>query len=85
MQNLIEQPLNQNWKALLQDHTQRSWHITPRYELLSEEGPEHEKIFTVGVFLEDRQVSEGQGRTKKEAEKKASEIAYKELIGENGN
>ena len=46
--------------------------ITPTYETLSEEGPDHDRHFTVGVFLNEEKVAEGEGKSKQEAQVEAA-------------
>ena len=48
-----------------------------KYETLGEEGPEHEKTFTVEAYIGDKPVCQGQGKSKKAAEQQA---AYKALL-----
>jgi ribonuclease-3 len=55
----------------------------PRYEL-TEEGPEHEKVFRAVVRLGGEQWGSGEGRTKKEAEQAAAREATEHLSGEGG-
>ncbi|MDO8551140.1 MAG: ribonuclease III [bacterium] len=62
-------------KSLLQEKTQEREKITPSYRLIKQEGPDHAKIFTVGVFLQKRKLSDGQGRSKQEAEEAAAQKA----------
>jgi ribonuclease-3 len=51
--------------------------ITPTYKVLNEEGPDHAKNFTVGVYLDKDLVAEGNGTSKQEAQTEAAEIALK--------
>lgn len=51
-----------------------------KYELLHEEGPSHEKVFTVGLFVEGRKVCEAKAGSKKMAEQKAAQMAYDHLV-----
>ena len=46
--------------------------ITPSYELVSQEGPDHDRVFTVGIYLKDEKIAEGKGRSKQEAEQDAA-------------
>ena len=48
---------------------------TPSYQLLSSEGPDHEREFTVALELNGEQVATGAGRSKVEAEQAAAEAA----------
>ena len=49
--------------------------LTPSYKTLKETGPDHSKLFTLGVFIGDVQVAIGTGLSKQEAEQKAAEKA----------
>lgn len=64
-----------DFKSLLQIETQRIYGTLPKYRLLKEEGPEHEKIFTVECKV-DNITTIGKGRSKKEAETQAAREAY---------
>jgi ribonuclease-3 len=59
-------------KSKLQEVAQERVGITPMYKLIKESGPDHNKIFTVGVFLRDEQVTIGEGKSKQEAEQSAA-------------
>lgn len=81
-QSDLESILNQpplNWKALLQDWTQKKFQKTPNYRILEESGPEHQKVFRVAVFLEEELLGEGEGSSKKQAEQAAAAAAMKQL------
>jgi ribonuclease-3 len=62
-------------KSRLQEIVQAEVGYTPQYRVLSEEGPDHEKIFTVGVFVNDDKKGEGNGHSKQIAQAKAAEAA----------
>ncbi len=62
-------------KSLLQEKTQEREKITPTYKLVDEDGPDHSKTFTMGVFLGNKKLAEGQGRSRQEAEEQAAEHA----------
>ena len=49
--------------------------MTPTYETIGQEGPDHDRVFTVGVFLKRDKIAEGKGRSKQEAEQQAAEKA----------
>ncbi len=85
MEELVDDETSQNWKAMLQELCQRQMRVTPTYRLLSESGPEHDKCFTMGVFVNDQVLADGKGKTKKEAEKAASKHAYAQLDNVDGN
>jgi len=60
-------------KSKFQEIAQAKEKITPRYDLLEEWGPDHNKTFVVGAFLEDKLISKGNGKSKQEAEEAAAE------------
>lgn len=55
------------------------------YQLLREEGPSHEKIFTVGLYVEGKKICEAQAGSKKMAEQKSAELAYELLTEQKRN
>lgn len=69
--NRLWQDAKSRFQELAQEHTS----ITPNYETLAQEGPDHDRIFTVGVYLKYDLVAEGKGRAKQEAEQQAAEAA----------
>ena len=75
---IVEKQLWQDPKSRFQELAQEHVSITPTYELISQEGPDHDRIFTIGVFLHKEQVATGEGRSKQEAEQQAAEKAIAE-------
>lgn len=70
-------------KTLLQEWAQGHGHPLPDYEMLERSGPDHAPVFRVGVRIEDRQVGEGLGKSKREAEQAAATHALS-VVGEAG-
>jgi ribonuclease III len=71
---------NKTWidaKSHFQEKCQEKTGITPSYKTLKETGPDHDKQFTLGVFIGDVQIATGTGPSKQEAEQKAAEKALK--------
>ncbi|MFA5184820.1 MAG: ribonuclease III [Patescibacteria group bacterium] len=66
-------------KSHFQEKAQEIRGITPHYQILNEEGPDHAKIFTVGIYLDAEQVATGQGSSKQEAQVDAAAKAIKKL------
>lgn len=62
-------------KSHFQEAAQSKEGATPVYKVLSEEGPDHDKIFTVGVFVNGKQKGEGTGPSKQAGQQKAAEAA----------
>ena len=68
-------------KTLLQEEIQKKNTSQLRYELVGEEGPDHDKQFSVEVYLDEHLIGSGVGRTKKAAEQQAAYEALKKLKG----
>jgi ribonuclease-3 len=66
-------------KTRLQELAQSSMGFTPQYRVVAEEGPDHDKIFTVGVFINDKLFGSGTGPSKQAAQQGAAEKALKRL------
>ncbi len=67
----------QDPKSSLQEVVQSKAGFTPQYKVLSEEGPDHEKLFTVGAYVDGKLKGKGQGPSKQMAQVSAAEIALK--------
>lgn len=72
MAQIEQEPVDINPKGHLQELLQAISPRSPVYELLSESGPEHEKVFVVRVLWEGLALGEGVGRSKKQAETAAA-------------
>jgi ribonuclease-3 len=77
-EKIVEEELWIDSKSKFQEKAQDVAGTTPSYKTLKEEGPDHDKRFTVGVFLGDTLVSEGRGDSKQDAEQDAARRALKE-------
>lgn len=74
-EDIVRQRLWQDAKSRFQELSQEHASITPTYDTLSQDGPDHDRVFTVGVFLRHEKVGEGKGRSKQEAEQQAAQAA----------
>ncbi len=74
---VLENGLYMDAKSRFQESAQELLGITPNYRVLEETGPDHSKIFKVGVFLEKELIAEGNGSSKQEAQTDAAEVALK--------
>jgi ribonuclease III len=74
-ERIVEKRLWQDAKSRFQELAQEHVSVTPSYETLSQTGPDHDRIFTVGAFLGKEKIAEGKGRSKQEAEQAAAEKA----------
>lgn len=64
-------------KSQLQEIAQSKVGFTPVYKVLKEEGPDHDKVFEVGAYVEDKLLGTGEGPSKQIAQQKAAENALK--------
>ncbi len=71
--------IDENFKSILLEYMQAQGLGAPRYIVVKEEGPDHERIFTVHVFVGADVKGEGRGRSKKEAEQQAAAEAIEKL------
>ena len=62
-------------KSLLQEFVQSKGQLSPFYKVINEEGPAHQKLFTVEVYTDATLLGKGKGKSKQEAEKDAAENA----------
>jgi len=62
-------------KSQLQEQAQSQETATPVYKVISEEGPDHEKTFTVGVYVAGKLRGQGTGPSKQAAQQSAAEVA----------
>lgn len=67
--------LNTDYKTQLQEILQRHGTVKIEYKLQKEEGPEHDKLFTIDLFFNGKKIGEGQGKSKKQAEQEAAHYA----------
>jgi len=79
LDEIVEKRLYKDPKSILQEILQGQFKALPKYQVLKEEGPPHQRKFTVGLFLEDKLLSVGEGESKQEAEMKAALKALKKL------
>lgn len=66
---------NKDYKTQLQEKLQVHGDVKIEYKLVEEKGPDHEKIFVVEVYCNDKLLGKGEGRSKKEAEMRAAQTA----------
>lgn len=64
--------IGQDYKTLLQEEVQTRLRLSPRYRVIAERGPEHEKIFEIEVSIGAEIYARSTGRSKKEAEQAAA-------------
>lgn len=75
VKDIIEAGRLKDSKSLYQELVQEKYSTTPIYEVISEKGPDHEKEFVVGVYLNSKLIATGEGTSKRKAQQVAAEKA----------
>ena len=75
IKNALDNKKNDDYKSKLQEEVQKVRGRTLRYELIAMKGPDHERIFTIGVYCDNKLIGTGKGHSKKEAEQLAAKDA----------
>jgi ribonuclease III len=76
LERVARRELVHDFKSLLQEYTQQTFKTLPRYRLMRESGPAHDRSFLVSLSLMGTPLAEGEGRSKKEAEQNAAREAF---------
>ncbi len=66
-------------KSKFQVMSQDKFGLTPNYQVTKEEGPDHDKVFTIGVYVGDKLWGEGEGSSKQVAQQRAASAALEKL------
>ncbi len=74
---ILEEESWRDPKSYLQEISQARDGFTPIYKVLNEDGPDHEKNFTLGVFVGDKKMGEGEGPSKQIAQQEAAREAIR--------
>jgi ribonuclease-3 len=75
LENIIQHGLWRDAKSYVQEKSQEVEGVTPSYKVLHDTGPDHDKVFTVGIYFKERKIAEGKGSSKQEAETAAARNA----------
>jgi ribonuclease-3 len=62
-------------KSKFQERAQELYGVTPHYTVLSENGPDHAKVFHIAIFIGEEKIAEGTGTSKQEAQVAAAAAA----------
>ncbi len=80
---IIEEGTWRDPKSYVQELAQRVDGVTPVYKTLKEEGPDHDKLFTVGIYVKDHLIGTGVGHSKQEAQTVAAREGVKMYRSKN--
>lgn len=79
-ESILESGAWMDAKSRLQELSQSKVGFTPSYKVISEEGPDHEKTFEVGVYVDEKLFGKGKGPSKQLAQQRAAEVALKKFV-----
>lgn len=79
LEDILKESLHVDPKSHLQEIIQAKHAITPRYDLLSEIGADHDKMYEIGVYLGEKHIGTGTGSSKKKAQSVAAENALQRM------
>ncbi|HEY4498950.1 MAG TPA: ribonuclease III [Candidatus Paceibacterota bacterium] len=77
LERIIKEGLWIDSKSQFQEEAQERAGVTPAYKIVHEEGPDHDKVFTVGVYIGSEKIAEGSGKSKQDAEQAAAREGLK--------
>lgn len=77
---ILQAEADRDAKSRLQEWSQAELSVTPRYRVVSERGPDHDKTFVAQVLVGKDVAGEGEGRSKQLAEQAAAQAAWESLI-----
>lgn len=72
LDEVLEKKLYLDPKSYFQEQAQEHEGVTPHYEVISEEGPDHDRTFVMGIFLGKKEIAQGNGSSKQEAQREAA-------------
>ncbi|MDP3998171.1 MAG: ribonuclease III [bacterium] len=75
LNKIIETQAYKDAKSMLQEVVQEKKQVSPAYKIMKSEGPDHAKVFEVGVFLGNDLLGVGKGKSKQKAEQEAAKLA----------
>ncbi len=75
LDEVLKKSLYMDAKSQLQEKVQATLKLTPVYKVLGSEGPDHKKMFTIGVYFADKLIAQGTGPSKQDGEVDAAKKA----------
>jgi ribonuclease-3 len=79
LENILAKGLHIDAKSKFQELSQELLTVTPTYQCMKEEGPDHNKKFTMGAYLDGKLIAKGKGSSKQSAEQSAAQAALKAM------
>ncbi len=82
-ERIVAQGELRDYKSLFQEEAQRRFQSTPLYRTIDERGPDHNKVFTVEVLIEEEVCGRGEGTSKQAAEQEAARQALEKIASDD--
>lgn len=79
IEEIVNARLDIDSKTKFQEIAQAIYKLTPQYDIISEEGPDHDKVFTMAVMVGDKEFGRGKGSSKQRAEEEAATSALQTM------
>jgi len=79
LDNILKNQTYLDPKSRFQEKAQEEKAVTPHYQIIDEIGPDHAKIFTVGLYLGEELITTGKGSSKQEAQVEAAALGLKKM------
>lgn len=76
---IIANNLHRDYKSTFQELVQAEGHPTPTYKVVGEQGPDHDKIFTVALMVGTATIATGTGKSKQLAQQQAAQLGLEKL------
>lgn len=81
LNEVISKNLFVDAKSQLQELVQAKFKVTPAYRVIEAVGPDHKKVFTIGVYFGDKLIAQGSGQSKQDGEVEAAKKALESING----
>ena len=79
LNEILTNKLTKDFKTLIQELAQAEYDITPNYEVINESWPDHNKLFIMWIYLNDKKIWEGKWTSKKKAQENAAKNAFNSI------
>jgi ribonuclease-3 len=79
MKDILDHALWRDAKSFVQEKAQEILSVTPTYELVRQEGPDHDRVFIVAILFGKESIAEGEGTSKQEAQQDAARKALMKM------
>lgn len=74
-EDIVREGSYKDSKSQVQEKSQEKLQVTPTYKIINESGPDHDKVFIVGIYFEEKEIAKGEGKSKQLGEVDAAKNA----------